>query len=159
MSATSCGWEIEQSLTVPGMKSRYDRRVVPAMVNVRGLPYVVPDSMSPNGEESDEQTRAYRKTPAVGDSGDTAATARLRVVPLALFALMVPSYLLRGYFVADFGNQLRGIAVEEADGMLSELAVRSHLEVSLEHGRLHFALWERDAPPYGVLVTNRLIDY
>jgi hypothetical protein len=43
--------------------------------------------------------------------------------------------------------------------MLSELAVRSHLEVSLEHGRLHYALLERDAPPYGVLVITRLIDY
>jgi hypothetical protein len=45
------------------------------------------------------------------------------------------------------------------DQMLSELAVRSHLEVSLEHGRLQFALWERDALPYGLLVTNRLINY
>jgi hypothetical protein len=37
--------------------------------------------------------------------------------------------------------------VEEADRMLSELAVRGNLEVSLEHGRLHYVLWERDAPP------------
>jgi hypothetical protein len=35
--------------------------VVPAIVNVRGLPYVIRDSMPPIGEESDEQTRAYRK--------------------------------------------------------------------------------------------------
>jgi hypothetical protein len=35
---------------------------VPAMVNVWGLPYVIPDSMPPTGEESDEQIpRAYRK--------------------------------------------------------------------------------------------------
>jgi hypothetical protein len=27
---------------------------VPAMVNVGGLPYVIPDSMSPTGEESDD---------------------------------------------------------------------------------------------------------
>jgi hypothetical protein len=74
--------------------------------------------------------------------------ARLRVVPLALFALMVASYLLRGYFAPAFGNPgYGGIAVEEAERMLSELAVRGHLEVSLEHGRLHYALWERDAPP------------
>jgi hypothetical protein len=31
------------------------------MVNVRGLPYVVLDNMPPTGEESDEQTRAYRR--------------------------------------------------------------------------------------------------
>jgi hypothetical protein len=47
--------------TAAGKKNRYDRRVVPAMVNVRGLPYVIWDSMPPTGEESDEQTRAYRK--------------------------------------------------------------------------------------------------
>jgi hypothetical protein len=31
--------------------------------------------------------------------------------------------------------------------MLSELALRGHLEVSLEHSRLVYALWERDALP------------
>ena len=81
------------------------------------------------------------------DSGDTAATARLRVVPLALFALMVPSYLLRGYFAPAFGNPVTGVAVEETDRMLSELAVRGHVEVSLERGRLVYALWERRASP------------
>jgi hypothetical protein len=35
--------------------------VVPAMVNVRGPQFVIPDSMSRTGEESDEQTRAYRR--------------------------------------------------------------------------------------------------
>jgi hypothetical protein len=30
-------------------------------VNVWGLPYVVPHSMPPTGQESGEQTRAYRK--------------------------------------------------------------------------------------------------
>ena len=72
---------------------------------------------------------------------------RLRVLPLALFALMVPSYLLRGYFAPAFGNPVTWVAVEGPDRILSELAVRGHLGVSLEHGRLHYALWERDAPP------------
>jgi hypothetical protein len=31
--------------------------------------------------------------------------------------------------------------------MLSELAVRGHVEVSLERGRLVYALWERRASP------------
>jgi hypothetical protein len=73
--------------------------------------------------------------------------ARIRVVPLALFALMVPSYLLRGYFAPAYGNPVTGVAVEGPDRMLSELAVRGHLGVILEHGRLHFALWERNAAP------------
>jgi hypothetical protein len=35
--------------------------VVPAMVNVRGIPHVILDSMPLTGEESDEQSRAYQK--------------------------------------------------------------------------------------------------
>ena len=31
--------------------------------------------------------------------------------------------------------------------MLEALAVKGHLKVSAEHGRLHYALWDRDAPP------------
>ena len=62
--------------------------------------------------------------------------ARLRVVPLALFALMVPSYLLRGYFAPAFGNPITWVAVEGPDRILSELAAKGHLGVSLEHGRL-----------------------
>jgi hypothetical protein len=46
--------------TAAGMMNRQDRRAVPALLNVRGLPYVLPHSMPPIGEESDEQTRAYR---------------------------------------------------------------------------------------------------
>jgi len=39
------------------------------------------------------------------------------------------------------------LSVEEADRMLSELAAKGHLEVTVEHGRLVYALWDRDAPP------------
>ena len=38
------------------------------------------------------------------------------------------------------------LTVEEADRMLSALAAKGHLEVRVEHGRLLYALWERDAP-------------
>lgn len=38
------------------------------------------------------------------------------------------------------------LSVEEADRMLSGLAAKGHLEVGVEHGRLLYALWERDAP-------------
>jgi len=36
------------------------------------------------------------------------------------------------------------LSVGEADRMLSELAAKGHLKVTVEHGRLHYALWERD---------------
>lgn len=47
------------------------------------------------------------------------------------------------------------LTVEKAERMLYELAVRGHLEFSLAHGRLHYALWECDAAPCGMLVINK----
>ena len=38
------------------------------------------------------------------------------------------------------------LTVEEAERLLSALAARGHLEVSVEHGRLLYSLWERDSP-------------
>jgi hypothetical protein len=38
------------------------------------------------------------------------------------------------------------LSVEEAERMLEALAVKGHLEVTVEHGRLYYALWDRDAP-------------
>jgi hypothetical protein len=35
----------------------------------------------------------------------------------------------------------------EAERMLQALAVKGHLEATVEHGRLHFALWKYRAPP------------
>ena len=35
----------------------------------------------------------------------------------------------------------------EAERMLQVLAAKGSLEVTVEHGRLHYALWEHDAPP------------
>ncbi len=39
------------------------------------------------------------------------------------------------------------LSVEEAERMLQDLAAKGHLEVSIEHGRLLYALWDREAPP------------
>jgi hypothetical protein len=61
--------------TAAGMKNRQDSGVVPAMVNVRQLPYVIPHSMPPTGEESDEQTRAYRKEEMNAEEADPARGA------------------------------------------------------------------------------------
>src|SRR5215218_4780088 len=41
-------------------------------------------------------------------------------------------------------------AVEAAERMLQGLEVKGHLEVSFEHGRLHYALLERGAPYEGL---------
>ena len=38
------------------------------------------------------------------------------------------------------------LTVEEADRMLSALAAKGHLEISVERGRLVYSLWERDTP-------------
>jgi hypothetical protein len=35
----------------------------------------------------------------------------------------------------------------EAEWMLGAPSVKGHLKVTVEHGRLHYALWERDASP------------
>ena len=35
----------------------------------------------------------------------------------------------------------------KAERMLQVLAAKGSLEVTVEHGRLHYALWEHDAPP------------
>ena len=42
------------------------------------------------------------------------------------------------------------LSVEEAERMLQESAAKGNLEVSIEHGRLHYALWYREAPYEGV---------
>jgi hypothetical protein len=36
--------------------------------------------------------------------------------------------------------------VEEAERLLSALAAKGHLEVTVERGRLLYSLWEGDAP-------------
>ena len=38
------------------------------------------------------------------------------------------------------------LTVEEVDRMLSTLAVKGHLEVRVERGRLLYSLWEGDTP-------------
>ena len=38
------------------------------------------------------------------------------------------------------------LTVGQSERMLQALADKGHLEVTVEHGRLHYALWRRDAP-------------
>jgi capsular polysaccharide biosynthesis protein len=39
------------------------------------------------------------------------------------------------------------LSVHEAERLLQELAAKGHLKVTVEHGRIHYALWGRDAAP------------
>jgi hypothetical protein len=50
-------------------------------LNVRGLPNVLPHSMPPIGEESDEQTRAYRKNQMNAEEAGPARGAAGRYDP------------------------------------------------------------------------------
>jgi hypothetical protein len=50
----------------------------------------------------------------------------------------------RGKLTAVEAALETSLSVEEADRMLEALAVRGHLEVTVEHGRLVYALWEQD---------------
>ncbi len=53
----------------------------------------------------------------------------------------------RGKLTAVEAALESSLSVEEAEQMLEALAVKGHLKVSVEHGRLVYALWEPDAPP------------
>jgi capsular polysaccharide biosynthesis protein len=50
----------------------------------------------------------------------------------------------RGKLTAVEAALETSLSVEEAERMLEALAVRGHLEVTVEHGRLVYALWEQD---------------
>jgi hypothetical protein len=45
---------------------------------------------------------------------------------------------------------VRKKAKEETERMLEAFAVKGHLEVTVEHGSLYYALWEHDAPYEGL---------
>jgi hypothetical protein len=52
----------------------------------------------------------------------------------------------RGKLTAVEAALETSLSVEEANRMLQALAAKGHLEVTVEHGRLYYALWDRDAP-------------
>ena len=51
----------------------------------------------------------------------------------------------RGKLTAVGASLETSLSVEEAERMLEALAAKGHLEVTVEHGRLLYSLWERDA--------------
>jgi hypothetical protein len=66
------------------------------MVNIQGLPYVMPDNKSPTGEESDEQTRACRKDSCCPLEKETG----MRRIFVLLFSAMVALLLASGAVLA-----------------------------------------------------------
>ena len=50
----------------------------------------------------------------------------------------------RGKLTAVEAALESSLSVEEANRMLFDLAARGHLELTVEHGRLYYAFWERD---------------
>ena len=51
----------------------------------------------------------------------------------------------RGKLTAVGASLETSLSVEEAERMLEALAAKGHIEVTVEHGRLLYSLWERDA--------------
>jgi len=51
----------------------------------------------------------------------------------------------RGKLTAVEAALETSLSTEEANRMLFELVVRGHLEVTVEHGRLLYSFWQRDA--------------
>ena len=66
------------------------------------------------------------------------------------FSLRCPALLealaRRGKLRAVEAALESSLSVEEANRMLQALAAKGHLEVTVEHGRLLYALWDRYAP-------------
>jgi hypothetical protein len=52
----------------------------------------------------------------------------------------------RGKLTAVEAALESSLSIEEAEQMLSELTIKGHIQVTVEHGRLHYALWECDTP-------------
>ena len=52
----------------------------------------------------------------------------------------------RGKLTALEAALENSLSVEEVDRMLYELALRGHLEITLEHGRLLYSFWKADGP-------------
>jgi capsular polysaccharide biosynthesis protein len=60
---------------------------------------------------------------------------------------LLDALVRRGKLTAVEAALETSLSVEEAERMLQALAAKGHLEVSVERGRLVYALWEHDAPP------------
>jgi hypothetical protein len=52
----------------------------------------------------------------------------------------------RGKLTAVEAALETSLSVEEANRMLFDLVAKGHLQLIVEHGRLYYAFWERDAP-------------
>jgi capsular polysaccharide biosynthesis protein len=93
--------------------------------------------------------RAGRR--AAGTVGQTPRTARAISAPSSTMEAAKEKELLealgrRGKLTVAGVALETSLTVGEADRMLSALAAKGHLEVTVERGRLLYSLWDRDAP-------------
>jgi capsular polysaccharide biosynthesis protein len=92
---------------------------------------------------------ALRATRAV--VGQPAAGSRVRltgspVIEPAKEKELLEALARRGALTVAGAALETSLTVEETEWILSALAVKGHLEVRVEHGRLLYSLWEYDAP-------------
>jgi capsular polysaccharide biosynthesis protein len=85
-----------------------------------------------------------RRVAPVGES--RGASAKLSAAEAAKEKELLEALARRGALTVAGATLETSLTVEEADRALSALAAKGHLEVTVEHGRLLYALWERDAP-------------
>jgi hypothetical protein len=93
---------------------------------------------------SEEMRRDFRELMLEGFQ-EGGANELVRVLAQAFSDLVLTALKERGTPLAR--RYAYYLSVEEAERMLQDLAAKGHLEVSIEHGRLLFALWDREAPP------------
>jgi hypothetical protein len=83
----------------------------------------------------------------VGEAGILAVpSARPSVAEVLKEKELLEALFRRGKLTAVEAALESSLSVEEAEQMLQALAAKGHLEVTVEHGRLLYALWDRDAP-------------
>jgi capsular polysaccharide biosynthesis protein len=92
---------------------------------------------------------ALQATGAVGltASGSRGASARAPATDGAKEKELLEALDRRGKLTVAGVALETSLTVEEADRMLSALAAKGHLEVTVARGRLLYSLWERDGAP------------
>ena len=101
------------------------------------LPGVLASLASTLGEWVDRQGDGQARVPAVPPA-DPNEAERIKGKEL------LQALGRRGKLTAVEAALETSLSVEEADRMLEALAVKGHLKVTVERGRLHYALWEQD---------------
>ncbi|CAA9436895.1 hypothetical protein AVDCRST_MAG82-2514 [uncultured Rubrobacteraceae bacterium] len=117
--------------------------LVSGLLLCAGLALVLPRILASGiGRAAIRATGAARRP--VGES--RGVSAMLSAAEAAKEKELLEALARRGALTVAGATLETSLTVEEADRALSALAAKGHLEVTVEHGRLLYALWERDAP-------------